>query len=173
MTAAEPLAETVGVPAELRQDRIAEEVETRGFARVTDLADRFGVSVVTVRSDLGSLESLGRVRRVRGGAVPAGALRHEPPLEQAAREHEAQKAAIAKEAAAKLRAVDAGEATPAAAPAAPAAKAPRKPPAPKAATPKAAAAPEAKPAKAPRARKSEDKPARPPDRTISTTARPR
>ena len=95
MTAAEPLAETVGVPAELRQDRIAEEVETRGFARVTDLADRFGVSVVTVRSDLGSLESLGRVRRVRGGAVPAGALRHEPPLEQAAREHEAQKAAIA------------------------------------------------------------------------------
>ena len=52
-------------------------------------------SVVTVRSDLDSLESVGRVRRVRGGAVPVGALRHEPPLEQAARENQAQKAAIA------------------------------------------------------------------------------
>jgi DeoR family transcriptional regulator of aga operon len=45
--------------------------------------------------DLGSLEAVGRVRRVRGGAVPVGALRHEPPLELAAREHEKQKAAIA------------------------------------------------------------------------------
>ncbi|MHB1166086.1 MAG: DeoR/GlpR family DNA-binding transcription regulator [Candidatus Nanopelagicales bacterium] len=91
------------MPAELRQDRIAEEVSARGFARVTDLADRFGVSVVTVRSDLGWLESLGRIRRVRGGAVPTGALRHEPPLEQAAREHEAQKAAIAAYAASLVR----------------------------------------------------------------------
>ncbi|MBK9738302.1 MAG: DeoR/GlpR transcriptional regulator [Actinobacteria bacterium] len=95
MTAVEPLVEAPGVPAELRQDRIADEVESSGFARVTDLADRFGVSVVTVRSDLGSLEAVGRVRRVRGGAVPVGALRHEPPLELAAREHEKQKAAIA------------------------------------------------------------------------------
>jgi len=103
MTAAEPLADVAGVPAELRQDRIAEEVEASGFARVTDLADRFGVSVVTVRSDLGSLETLGRVRRVRGGAVPSAGLRHEPPLEQAAREHEAQKAAIASYAASLVR----------------------------------------------------------------------
>jgi DeoR family transcriptional regulator of aga operon len=95
MTALDPAAEPAGVPAELRQDRIADEVETAGFVRVTDLADRFGVSVVTVRSDLGSLEASGRVRRVRGGAVPAGSLRHEPPLEQAARENEKQKAAIA------------------------------------------------------------------------------
>jgi DeoR family transcriptional regulator of aga operon len=84
-----------GVPAELRQDLIAHEIETVGFVRVTDLADRFGVSVVTVRSDLGFLEAAGRVRRVRGGAVPVGTLRHEPPLEQAAHENEVQKAAIA------------------------------------------------------------------------------
>jgi DeoR family transcriptional regulator of aga operon len=103
MTAAEPLLDTAGVPAELRQDRIAEEVAASGFARVTDLADRFGVSVVTVRSDLGSLEALGRVRRVRGGAVPAGALRNEPPLELAAREHETQKASIARYAAAMVQ----------------------------------------------------------------------
>ncbi len=95
MTAPDLSSEALGVPAELRQDRMADEVESSGFARVTDLADRFGVSLVTVRSDLGSLEALGRVRRVRGGAVPAGALRHEPPLEQAARENENQKAAIA------------------------------------------------------------------------------
>jgi DeoR family transcriptional regulator of aga operon len=99
MTAVDPVLEAPGVPAELRQDRIADEVESAGFVRVTDLADRFGVSVVTVRSDLGSLEALGRVRRVRGGAVPAGGLRHEPPLEQAARENENQKAAIARYAA--------------------------------------------------------------------------
>ncbi|MEI6361780.1 MAG: DeoR/GlpR family DNA-binding transcription regulator [Actinomycetes bacterium] len=95
MIAAESSAELAGVPAELRQERIAQEVESAGFVRVTDLADRFAVSVVTVRSDLGSLEALGRVRRVRGGAVPSGGLRHEPPLELAAREHERQKAAIA------------------------------------------------------------------------------
>jgi DeoR family transcriptional regulator, aga operon transcriptional repressor len=95
MSLAEPISESPGMPAELRQLRIAEDVEAAGFVRVAELADRFGVSLVTVRSDLGSLESAGRIRRVRGGAVPAGGLRPEPPLEQAAREHESQKAAIA------------------------------------------------------------------------------
>lgn len=95
MTAHESALDAAGVPAELRQERMADEVAEAGFARATDLAERFGVSVVTVRSDLGSLEALGRVRRVRGGAVPAGTPRHEPPLEMAAREHEDQKAAIA------------------------------------------------------------------------------
>jgi DeoR family transcriptional regulator, aga operon transcriptional repressor len=103
MSVAESPQESVGVPAELRQDRIAEEVEAVGFARVTDLAERFGVSVVTVRSDLGTLEAVGRVRRVRGGAVPTDGLRHEPTLEQAARENEAQKAAIARRAAAMVQ----------------------------------------------------------------------
>ena len=95
MSTAEPAFESSGMPAELRQDRMAEEVEAAGFVRVADLAERFGVSLVTVRSDLGSLENDGRIRRVRGGAVPAGALRPEAPLEQAARENESQKAAIA------------------------------------------------------------------------------
>jgi DeoR family transcriptional regulator of aga operon len=103
MSAAEPTSEMPGVPAELRQDRIAEEVDAVGFARVTDLAERFGVSVVTVRSDLGALETEGRVRRVRGGAVPSGAPRHEPTLEQAVRENQTQKAAIARRAAAMVQ----------------------------------------------------------------------
>jgi len=103
MSVVETGVEAATMPAELRQDRIAEEVEAAGFVRVTELADRFGVSVVTVRSDLGSLEALGRVRRVRGGAVPAGVLRPEPPLEQAARENETQKASIAAYAASLVR----------------------------------------------------------------------
>jgi len=93
----------VGAPAELRQDRMAEAIEEVGFARVADLAQRFGVSAVTVRSDLDTLESEGRLRRVRGGAVPMGALRNEPTLEQAVYENQAQKAAIARYAAAMVR----------------------------------------------------------------------
>lgn len=93
----------LGAPAELRQDRMAEEIEAVGFARVTDLAERFGVSAVTVRSDLDILESEGRLRRVRGGAVPMGVLRNEPTLEQAVRENQAQKAAIARVAASMVQ----------------------------------------------------------------------
>lgn len=39
---------------------------------VTDITGRFGVSEVTARHDLDALESSGRVRRVRGGAVSRG-----------------------------------------------------------------------------------------------------
>jgi len=39
---------------------------------VSDIAERFGVSEVTARHDLDELESSGRVRRVRGGAVSRG-----------------------------------------------------------------------------------------------------
>lgn len=99
MTVTDVGLEPTGVPAELRQDAIAQAVEAAGFVRVTELAERFGVSVVTVRSDLDALEGAGRLRRVRGGAVPLGQTRPEAPLELAARENEAQKAAIARRAA--------------------------------------------------------------------------
>jgi DeoR family transcriptional regulator of aga operon len=65
--------------AEVRQARMAGIVLDEGFARVTDLAGRFGVSAVTVRADLSALESRARVRRVRGGAVPAPGVPREPP----------------------------------------------------------------------------------------------
>ena len=65
--------------AEVRQARMAGIVLDEGFARVTDLAGRFGVSSVTVRADLTALEARARVRRVRGGAVPAPGLLREPP----------------------------------------------------------------------------------------------
>ncbi|MDT0269096.1 DeoR/GlpR family DNA-binding transcription regulator [Streptomyces sp. DSM 44915] len=58
-----------GVPAEERRQRIAATVEERGFVHVGDLAETFGISRVTVRTDLGILEKQGRLHRVRGGAL--------------------------------------------------------------------------------------------------------
>lgn len=61
-------------------------VEERGFVRVADLATSFGVTAVTARADLDALEREGAVRRVHGGAVPAGEVARparEPSLEEA------------------------------------------------------------------------------------------
>jgi DeoR family transcriptional regulator of aga operon len=55
-----------------RRARMLAAVEQRGFVRVADLSDQFGVSVVTVRTDLAALEADRQVRRVRGGAMPVG-----------------------------------------------------------------------------------------------------
>jgi DeoR family transcriptional regulator of aga operon len=81
-------------PAEVRQERIAALVEEQGFVRVGDLAARFGVSTVTARTDLQSLEAHGRVRRIRGGAMPAGVLPSEQPFEVAEHDLATEKAAI-------------------------------------------------------------------------------
>ena len=82
-----------------RQDQILSLVEQLGFVRVDDLAARFGVSAVTVRSDLAALESHGRLRRVRGGAVPPSVLRSEQPFEVAAQALASEKAGIGRYAA--------------------------------------------------------------------------
>ncbi|ONK16089.1 DeoR family transcriptional regulator [Streptomyces sp. MP131-18] len=65
------MVDTEGVPAEERRQRIAAAVEDRGFVHVGNLAEAFGISRVTVRADLDSLEKRGRLRRVRGGALAA------------------------------------------------------------------------------------------------------
>jgi DeoR family fructose operon transcriptional repressor len=64
----------VAVYAEERQHAIATLVTERGRLAVTAVAEEFGVTTETVRRDLSSLERAGMVRRVHGGAVPAGAL---------------------------------------------------------------------------------------------------
>ncbi len=87
------------VPAALRQQGICRLVDERGYVRVGQLAQRFAVSTVTVRSDLQALETRGRLRRVRGGAVPTEALRTERPFEVAERELAREKADIAAHAA--------------------------------------------------------------------------
>ncbi|MBA2811111.1 LacI family DNA-binding transcriptional regulator [Streptomyces sp. KM273126] len=54
--------------AQKRQARIAEVVRDRGVARITDLADELGVSIVTVRRDVEDLARRGEVRRGHGVA---------------------------------------------------------------------------------------------------------
>ncbi|RBY81658.1 D-beta-D-heptose 1-phosphate adenosyltransferase [Geodermatophilus sp. TF02-6] len=60
--------------AEERQQTIAALVTDRGRVSVTALAEEFAVTTETVRRDLALLERAGMLRRVHGGAVPAGAL---------------------------------------------------------------------------------------------------
>jgi DeoR/GlpR family transcriptional regulator of sugar metabolism len=63
------------VPSTHRQQRILGLVHERGDARVSELSDLFGVSEVTVRSDLASLASRGLVvRRYGGVALPERGL---------------------------------------------------------------------------------------------------
>jgi DeoR/GlpR family transcriptional regulator of sugar metabolism len=59
----------VEVFARERQQLIARLVQEHGRARVADLAERFGVSTVTIRKDLAALEAQGRVTRAHGGAI--------------------------------------------------------------------------------------------------------
>ena len=70
-------------------------LEQRGFVRVRDLADRFGVSTVTVRADLQALEERQVAFRVHGGAMPFDSARGERPFEEVATRRAAEKAAIA------------------------------------------------------------------------------
>src|SRR6266508_1507057 len=81
------------IPA-VRQARIAESVWELGFARVMELAERFGVSAVTVRNDLSILEERGAVRRVRGGAVKPSAQLGERAFEASLGESAKEKAGI-------------------------------------------------------------------------------
>jgi DeoR family fructose operon transcriptional repressor len=64
----------VTVYAEERQQAIAGLVTQRGRVAVTAVAEHFGVTTETVRRDLAVLERAGMLRRVHGGAVPAGAF---------------------------------------------------------------------------------------------------
>ena len=55
-----------------REQAILVQLESAGRVTVKDLAERFGVSTVTVRKDLDALERRSLLRRIRGGAVSAG-----------------------------------------------------------------------------------------------------
>lgn len=79
-------------------------VEERGFVRVAELSEAFGVTTVTARADLDALERRGEIRRVHGGAVPAGAAgaarpQREPSFEEALESSVAPKRAIGRHAA--------------------------------------------------------------------------
>jgi DeoR/GlpR family transcriptional regulator of sugar metabolism len=75
-------------------------VESSGFTRVTELAEHFAASTVTVRSGLAALEAYGRRRRVHGGMPPVSLGVAEKPLELTASEQAAEKLSISTQAAA-------------------------------------------------------------------------
>ncbi|HYO44467.1 MAG TPA: DeoR/GlpR family DNA-binding transcription regulator [Candidatus Limnocylindrales bacterium] len=74
----EPVPAGDGVFVSERRGGIVALVEGAGRARVVDLADRFGVSTVTIRKDLLALEAEGRVVRAHGGAIAPRGGRAEP-----------------------------------------------------------------------------------------------
>ena len=85
-------------PAAVRRLRIAEAVGTREFVRVGDLSEQFGLSDVTIRSDLDHLEQSGVLRRVHGGAVSTRS-RTERAFEETEGSHQDEKLSIARAAA--------------------------------------------------------------------------
>ncbi len=82
-----------------RRERLAALVAADGFVRVADAAVRLGVSEVTVRADLGRLDSDGRLRRVHGGAMALRGERRETRVESSARRDTTTKRAIGRAAA--------------------------------------------------------------------------
>ncbi|WP_022900787.1 DeoR/GlpR family DNA-binding transcription regulator [Humibacter albus] len=90
-----------GAPATIRRRRMLSLIGERGFVRVGELSETFGVSDVTVRSDLDVLEGTQGIRRVHGGAMPrvTGPL-HELSFEEALESLAEEKRAIARRAAA-------------------------------------------------------------------------
>jgi len=89
-----------------RRAQIADLVRERGSMRVTELAELFQVSEVTIRNDLVQLEKDGELVRDRGGAVPGVAPRQITSLlavEQRAHLQTEQKRRVARAAAALVK----------------------------------------------------------------------
>ena len=81
-------------------EHVLELLESRDGVRVSELAEHFAVSEVTIRNDLAELARRGLVSRVRGGARGLSPARSELGFEVRLRIQPAEKRAIAKAAAA-------------------------------------------------------------------------
>jgi len=84
---------------EERRRKILQLVDKNGQVTITDLAERFSVSAVTVRADLDALSSSGALRRSHGGAVGRAEATPDYPLRLKAALHRAEKARIGRAAA--------------------------------------------------------------------------
>lgn len=94
--------------ASQRQQIITEEVQSRGSVRVRELAELLAVSEMTVRRDLDLLAARGDVDKVHGGASrPSFRSTDEPEFAIKRTYQQAEKAAIAAEAASLVRPGDA------------------------------------------------------------------
>jgi DeoR family transcriptional regulator of aga operon len=89
--------------AALRRDQMLAVIQERHFLRVRELSERFGISEVTVRSDLDALAERGDVHRIRGGAIPRALPDRERPFEESETSFAEEKVAIARAAAELVR----------------------------------------------------------------------
>ncbi len=86
--------------AKQRHDVILESIRKEGSARVSELAERFDVSEMTVRRDLALLAEQNLIDKVHGGATrTGGSSAVEPGFEIKRAQQRAEKSAIAKAAA--------------------------------------------------------------------------
>jgi DeoR/GlpR family transcriptional regulator of sugar metabolism len=85
-----------------RMQRVLQLLETREAVSVTELAQAFSVSEVTVRSDLGMLARQGLVARIRGGARALQRGQSELAFDVRLRVQEDEKRAVARAAAAMV-----------------------------------------------------------------------
>lgn len=85
--------------ADARRTEIVEAVSRERIVKVADLAELFGVSLVTVRRDIEALDDAGLVQKIHGGAkLPGGVGTHEPGFELKSTQGTLEKQAIAQEA---------------------------------------------------------------------------
>src|SRR6476620_2481884 len=87
----------------LRRDRMLAVIRESDFVRVGELSERFGISEVTVRSDLDALAGRGEVHRSRGGAIPRTLPDKERPFEESETSMADEKVAIGRAAAGLVR----------------------------------------------------------------------
>jgi DeoR/GlpR family transcriptional regulator of sugar metabolism len=86
-----------------REGKILEILNESGGVIVEELANRFSVSVMTIRRDLDRLEERGLVERRHGGAILPGRLVGEETYETKAASHVEEKNRIAQKAATLVR----------------------------------------------------------------------
>lgn len=79
-----------------RRSEIAEFVRARGVARIDELADQFGVSIMTIHRDLDHLDAQGLLRKVRSGAEAPPSEAFERNIELRKALNLAEKQAVAK-----------------------------------------------------------------------------
>jgi len=86
-----------------RRSAILELLAREGRVFVSELAQRFGITEVTVRSDLMELESRGQLERIRGGALPVRGGYYNMSLSERSQERAEEKRRIARAAVTHLR----------------------------------------------------------------------
>jgi len=94
------------LPAQARRAHIAQLVNAEGWNSVTDLAEHFGVSAVSIRRDLKELERAGFLQRVRGGALRVASAPQDDVYSQRAARRMEQKRRIARAAIALIQPSD-------------------------------------------------------------------